>query len=53
MEDIIIRPIATEKTMLQLEKENKIAFIVHRKIRKADVKARMAVCKLPYAEPVS
>lgn len=38
MEDIIIRPIATEKTMLQLEKENKLAFIVHRKSRKADVK---------------
>lgn len=38
MEDIIIRPIATEKTMLLLEKENKITFIVNRKSKKSEVK---------------
>lgn len=36
--EIIITPIATEKTTLQTEKENKLTFIVHRKATKADVK---------------
>ncbi len=38
MEECIIRPIATEKTMLQVEKENKLTFIVQRKSRKEEVK---------------
>ena len=38
MEDIIIKPIATEKTMLQLEKENKLSFIVNKKSRRGDIK---------------
>ncbi len=38
MEDIIIRPIATEKTMLQLERENKLSFIVNKKSRRSDIK---------------
>lgn len=38
MVEYIIRPVATEKTMLQVEKENKLTFIVHKKSRKADIK---------------
>lgn len=36
--EIIITPVATEKTTLQTEKENKLTFIVHRKANKAMVK---------------
>lgn len=38
MEECIIRPVATEKTMLQVEKENKLTFIVYKKSSKEDVK---------------
>ncbi len=38
MEECIIKPVATEKTMLQVEKENKLTFIVNRKSRKEEVK---------------
>lgn len=38
MVEYIIRPVATEKTMLQVEKENKLTFIVHKKSRKEDIK---------------
>ncbi len=36
--EIIITPIATEKTTLQTEKENKLTFMVHRKATRADIK---------------
>lgn len=35
--EIIISPVATEKTTLQTEKENKITFIVSRKAKRADI----------------
>lgn len=38
MEEYIIKPVATEKTMLQVEKENKLTFIVHKKSRKEDIR---------------
>ena len=38
MSDYIIKPVATEKTMLQIQKENKLTFIVNRKGRKAQIK---------------
>lgn len=38
MDEFIIKPVATEKTMLQVEKENKLTFIVNRKSKKEDVK---------------
>ncbi len=38
MADYIIKPVATEKTMLHVEKENKLTFIVHKKSTKADIK---------------
>lgn len=38
MDGVIIKPIATEKTMLHLEKENKISFIVNKKSTKQDIK---------------
>lgn len=38
MPEIIISPVATEKTMLQMEKENKLTFIVLRRARKAEIK---------------
>lgn len=36
--DILIKPYVTEKTMLQIEKENKIWFIVNEKSTKEDIK---------------
>lgn len=36
--DYIIRPIATEKTMLQMERENKLSFYVDKRARREDVK---------------
>ncbi len=38
MVDHIIKPVATEKTMLQVEKENKLTFIVHKKSTKSGIK---------------
>lgn len=38
MEEYIIKPVATEKTMLLVEKENKLTFIVNKKSRKLDIK---------------
>ena len=38
MADYIIKPVATEKTMLHVEKENKLTFIVHNKSTKAEIK---------------
>lgn len=38
MVEYIIKPVATEKTMILVEKENKLTFIVHKKSRKADIK---------------
>ncbi len=35
--DYIISPVATEKTMLNGQKENKLTFIVAREAKKADV----------------
>ncbi|AKA47810.1 50S ribosomal protein L23 [uncultured archaeon] len=35
--EIIISPVATEKTTLQTEKENKITFLVNRKARREDI----------------
>ncbi|GGM71964.1 50S ribosomal protein L23 [Thermogymnomonas acidicola] len=37
-QSVILTPVATEKTMLMMEKENKLTFIVHRAARKADIK---------------
>ncbi len=36
--EVIITPIATEKTTLQTEKENKLTFMVHRKATREDIK---------------
>ena len=36
--DYIIRPIATEKTMLQMERENKLSFYVDKRAGREDVK---------------
>lgn len=41
MTDYIIKPVATEKTMLQVEKENKLTFIVHKKSTKAEIKSEV------------
>lgn len=38
MPEVIISPVATEKTMLQMEKENKLTFIVLRRARKSEIK---------------
>lgn len=35
--EIIISPVATEKTTLQTEKENKMTFLVSKKARRADI----------------
>lgn len=36
--EIIISPVATEKSTLQTEKENKLTFLVNRKARRADIR---------------
>ena len=36
--DILIHPYVTEKTMFQMERENKLEFLVRRKASKNDVK---------------
>lgn len=36
--DLIIRPIATEKTMLQMERENKLSFYVDRRSKRDEIK---------------
>ncbi len=36
--DVLIHPYVTEKTMFQMERENKLEFIVRRKSNKHDVK---------------
>jgi len=36
--DILIKPYVTEKTMLQIERENKIWFIVSEKSSKSEIK---------------
>ena len=38
MEDVIISPTATEKTMIQSQTENKLTFIVSRKATKKQIK---------------
>ncbi len=38
MKDVIISPVATEKSMLALEKENTLTFIVERKATKSQIK---------------
>lgn len=38
MPDVIISPVATEKTMLLMEKENKLTFIVLRRSTKRQIK---------------
>lgn len=38
MANVIISPIATEKSMLVMEKENKLTFVVYRKANKAQIK---------------
>ncbi|MEM3675992.1 MAG: 50S ribosomal protein L23 [Thermoplasmataceae archaeon] len=38
MAKFIIRPIATEKTMLMMEKENKLSFYVTRNANKEDIR---------------
>jgi large subunit ribosomal protein L23 len=47
--DVIIRPLLTEKMMAQMEKENKLMFIVARQATKASIKREVE--KL-YAEKV-
>jgi archaeal ribosomal protein L23 len=41
MEDIIISPTATEKTMIQSQTENKLTFIVLRKATKKQIKEQI------------
>lgn len=36
--DILLKPFVTEKTMLQIERENKVWFIVHEKATRYQVK---------------
>lgn len=38
MKDVILSPVATEKTMLLMEKENKLTFIVLRKATKKQIR---------------
>ncbi|MHB1439554.1 MAG: 50S ribosomal protein L23 [Cuniculiplasma sp.] len=38
MEDVLIAPTATEKTMIQSQTENKLTFIVNRKATKKQIK---------------
>lgn len=38
MTDYIIAPVATEKTTLNMEKENTLTFIVHRRATKPQIK---------------
>ena len=38
VKEFIYAPVATEKTMLMTESENKIVFMVHRKATRADIK---------------
>lgn len=37
--DILLKPFVTEKSMLQIERENKIWFIVHEKATREEIKA--------------
>lgn len=39
--DVILRPIATEKTMLQTENENKLSFLVLKKSTKKEIKSEI------------
>lgn len=41
MEDVIISPTATEKTMIQSQTENKLTFIVLRKATKKQIKEQV------------
>ena len=47
--DVIIRPLLTEKMMAQMEKENKLMFIVARQSTKASIKREV---EKMYAEKV-
>lgn len=39
--DIVLSPVATEKSMLLTERENKLIFVVHRKANKSEIKAEI------------